>query len=325
MMPRLSLITPSLNQLHFLKSCVARVGRYDDRVEHIVSDGASTDGTVAFLEAHSQSAGGRPEQRFRYRTGPDKNMYEAVNAGLEMARGDLLGYINCDDILFPWTADRVIQVFDDNPDVDWIYGDAIEVQHPRYAFLIHPPQGSLNTYLLGGGFLSQPAVFFRKRVFQKVGGFNTDFRLLADHAYWLNLVKSGFPALKVWEILAGHRIVPGQLMDKYAEQAEVERYQLMTMSGATPTQIHKRRAGLYWFAGLHRMAILSFLRNEIVTTHTETQYWPKARASGFWEFSSLAQGLESLFRSTKGQTYLTLTTAGETELGIGNEPPAGTN
>lgn len=309
-MVRLSLITPSLNQLSFLKECVTRVQQFDERVEHIVSDGNSCDGTREYLE-HQEGA--RKQQTgcsFRYRSSHDQSMYEAVNLGLEMAHGDILGYINCDDIIMPWTPDYVIRFFDEHPQIDWIYGDAFEANGSRWAFLIHPPADLLSTYVWGGGFLAQPSVFFRKSVFQQVGGFELEFKLLADHQYWIRLMQQNFRCAKVWDILSTQRVVDGQLMQKHATLAEKERHQIMSAAGASPTQIKHRRAGNYVFATLHRFAILTFLSHSIQPPFFRTKYWSNAINSNFWELSSADQTLKSFFRSTEHLSYLTLSESG---------------
>ena len=169
-----SVVTPAKNQLSYLKHCVAAMAATS--AEHIVSDGASTDGSVAFLESQTELR----EQRFGFLSAPDKGMYQALNRGFTHAQGDIFAYLNCDDLLLPWTLELVEEAFERQPEIDLIVGDALEwnEDNGRAALVIHPPAPLLGRYLREGGFLAQPAVFFRRRLFEALGGFDDRLRLL---------------------------------------------------------------------------------------------------------------------------------------------------
>ena len=120
----LSLITPSLNQLHFLRECAANVRALGPSVQHVVADGGSTDGTVPFL----QSLG------LAFRSSSDGGMYAGLNAGAQLCTGGIMGYLNCDDLLFPWTAELVEQAFREHPEADLVVGDSLELRGERGDF-----------------------------------------------------------------------------------------------------------------------------------------------------------------------------------------------
>ena len=114
-----SIITPSKNMLHYLKSCAASIADQENvRYEHIVVDGQSKDGTADWLEGQSNLC---------FVSEPDKGMYDAINKGLKIAKGNILAYLNCDEQYLPRTLQYVIDYFNKYPDIDFIYGDTLVI------------------------------------------------------------------------------------------------------------------------------------------------------------------------------------------------------
>src|SRR5205809_81991 len=92
MKPRVSVITPSFNMLEFLKRCHRSVADQGVHLEHIVMDGGSSDGTAEWLAGSDVSL---------WQSASDAGMYDAVNKGLQLASGDILAYLNCDEQYLP--------------------------------------------------------------------------------------------------------------------------------------------------------------------------------------------------------------------------------
>ena len=247
---KFTLITPSLNNRDLLADCLDNVATLGPHLEHIVCDGGSDDGTLALL---AQVAAERPWLSFSSQ--PDGGMYEALNRGLARAQGDIIGYLNCDDLLLPWALTTVRETFARHPDCDVLVGDAIEAEPERATLVIHPPTSSLPAYLRGGGHLAQPAVFFRRRVLEDVPRFDDRYRLLGDHAFFLSLLGRGRRFRRVWEILSVVRARPGRLMDAHATRARKERADIAAAFG---TQSHSRDSHRM-FRLWHRVGLLSFL------------------------------------------------------------------
>jgi glycosyltransferase involved in cell wall biosynthesis len=178
--PLVSIVTPTLNQGRFIEATIRSVraqtyGNY----EHIVVDGGSTDGTLDVLRANE---GTYP---MRWISEPDRGMYDAVNKGMRLATGDILCYLNSDDLYFPWTLEAVVEAFAGDPGADLVFGEVVRVDDLRGIIVpvFVPPYraGAMAAY----GTLSQPAVFLRRRVLEEMGGFDSSLRYVADLEFWL--------------------------------------------------------------------------------------------------------------------------------------------
>jgi glycosyltransferase involved in cell wall biosynthesis len=178
--PLVSIVTPTLNQGRFIEATIRSIqaqtyGRY----EHIVVDGGSTDETVDILR---RLEGTYP---MRWLSEPDGGMYDAVNKGLRLASGDILAYLNSDDLYFPWTLETVVQRLREQPEVDVVFGDALNVDDATAEQRVYwAPRFDLDD-LRRFGFLPQPTVFWRRRLMTDVGLFDTSLRYVADCDYWM--------------------------------------------------------------------------------------------------------------------------------------------
>jgi len=307
----LSLVTPSLNQLDFLRQCVDNVRRFAPSIEHVVADGASTDGTVAFLDA-ARTAG---DDHLRYHSAPDRGLYDALNLGFALTRGDLLGYLNCDDLLLPWTIDVVTAAFERQPEVDLVYGDAIEWETApdRCSLVVLPPPALLGRHLERGGHLPQPAVFFRRRLFDEMCGFDPAYRLLGDHDFWLRAIRGGARCCKVWEFIAIQRIVPGQLMQRLGATVETERGAIHRRLDLPVPSARDRRHVARLYALMHRFGIAGLAMQPLFDTAQPIRTtWPwqrtvRSHALEFWPADSWRRALRS---STRDWRYLRPTAEG---------------
>lgn len=201
--PLVSIVTPTLNQGRYIEATIRsiRAQAYTE-YEHIVVDGGSTDDTLAILRSH--------ESRYplRWLSERDGGMYEAINKGLKRARGDILCYLNSDDLYFPWTLQRVVAAFVKHPETDFVFGDALSVNEVsgHVAPYWTPPFDLV--YLRTLGFLAQPTVFWRRKAFECEGPFDTSLRYVADCEYWMR-AGAHHAFTKINEFLAVERDHPG--------------------------------------------------------------------------------------------------------------------
>ena len=114
--PRISIITPSYGHARFiertLRSVIDQAGDFD--LEYRVLDGGSEDGTLDILR--------RYEGRLEWTSGPDNGQVDAINKGLRMATGDIVGWLNSDDVLMPGALARVAAAFAAHPQAEWVHG-----------------------------------------------------------------------------------------------------------------------------------------------------------------------------------------------------------
>jgi hypothetical protein len=148
-------------------------------------------------------------------------MYDALNKGLAMASGEILGYLNCDDVATPWAVARVVRAFEENPDADVVFGDGLTIDETtgRQRLALVPPFEA-RAYASSGS-LVQPAVFWRRRTLEQLGGFDAGLRFVGDLDYWLRLGRT-MRFVRVDEVLAVERHHDAALSRASADRMAVE-------------------------------------------------------------------------------------------------------
>jgi glycosyltransferase involved in cell wall biosynthesis len=198
-------VTPSLQQGRFIERTLESVWRQQrdslaGRIEHIIMDGGSTDGTREILERWSD--------RLSFSSEPDGGQTEAINAGLALARGEILAYLNSDDVHYEGAILSALSVFDNDPLADVVYGDADWIDADDRLIGPYPTeQWSLERLELIC-FLCQPAVFFRRRVLERFGPFDSRLHYCMDYEYWLRLGMGGARFVHLPRKLAASRVHP---------------------------------------------------------------------------------------------------------------------
>jgi glycosyltransferase involved in cell wall biosynthesis len=200
--PLVSILTPSFNQGRFLRDCLDSVARQTyPRIEHVVFDGGSTDGSQEILAEAGDSV--------RWTSEPDRGQADAVNKAFEASRGEIVGWVNSDDGLFAVdTAERVVSGFAAHPDAGVVYGDAALVDESGRIvrhYRSHWPAGSLPL----ASPLGQPAVFFRRSVIEPGEALlRVDLHRFLDYELWLRLRARGVRFVRLPAVVAVDRDHP---------------------------------------------------------------------------------------------------------------------
>ncbi|NWG08295.1 MAG: glycosyltransferase [Chloroflexi bacterium] len=184
-LPLVSIVTPSFNQARYLEQTLRSVLEQDHpRLEYIVIDGASKDGSVEIIRKY--------QNRFAFWVSEkDSGQAEAINKGLSRANGGIVAWLNSDDYYLPGTISSAVRVFEENPDVVLIYGDMLAVdERGRTINLLKYGQYSLQD-LLCFQIIGQPSVFFRREALEKAGSLDTTFHFLLDHHLWIRIARQG--------------------------------------------------------------------------------------------------------------------------------------
>lgn len=178
---QISIVTPSFNQGHFLEETIKSVLEQNyPNLEYIIIDGGSNDESVDVVKKYTN-------QLAYWVSEPDRGQSHAINKGFGRCTGDIIAWINSDDLYLPGTFSFIADFFANNPDVDLVYGDA-EIIDETGKFLMHRKELStdyLMGFLVGWGFLiPQPAAFWRKSVLEHMGYLNEAFHYAMDYEFW---------------------------------------------------------------------------------------------------------------------------------------------
>jgi len=206
-LPRISVITPTLNQGGFIEQTINSVlGQNYPDLEYIIMDGASRDNTLEILRKY----GGR----LLWISEPDRGQSHAINKGLRMATGEITAFLNSDDLYEPGALLKVGKFFATHPEADWLTGRCRTIdpkgQEIRKAITLYKNAWlKLRSYhvLLVLNYISQPATFWRRKVVDTVGGFDESLRYAMDYDYWLRVVRS-FNLWVLNDYLASFRVHP---------------------------------------------------------------------------------------------------------------------
>lgn len=177
---RVSIVTPSFNQGQFIARTLDSVAAQEvEGLEHIVFDGASTDDTVEILESRSGSVTWVSE--------PDRGQAHAINKAIALSKGDVIGWLNSDDVYYPGAVAAALDFLDANPDVDVVYGMADHIDIDDVAFEPYPTEPWNSERLYEACFICQPAVFFRRRLIDSYGYLDESLHYCMDYEFWLRL------------------------------------------------------------------------------------------------------------------------------------------
>ena len=200
--PLISIVTPSYNQAKYIEQTILSVLEQDyPRIEYLVVDGLSTDGSVEIIKKYVLESGSLLPEFQKQASGfqkidwwvseKDSGQGEAINKGLARAKGEIVAWLNSDDTYLPGTLSAAVKVFEENPDVVMVYGDMLAVdENGQTINTLKYKQLSLQD-LLCFQIIGQPSVFFRREVFEQTGGLNTTFHFLLDHHLWIRIAQYG--------------------------------------------------------------------------------------------------------------------------------------
>jgi glycosyltransferase involved in cell wall biosynthesis len=202
--PLVSIVTPSFNQAAFLEEALCSVLEQDyPRVEYLVVDGGSTDGSVEIVR--------RYEDRLAWWTSePDDGQADALNKGFARANGEILGWVSSDDTLLPGTVARLVERFERDPDLLLVYGDALYTDEvsARTGYLPSRPYDVGEMVRRCECYVVQPGSLFRRRAWELAGPFDPTRHWFFDFELFVRVGRHG-RVERVQEPLATYRVHPG--------------------------------------------------------------------------------------------------------------------
>jgi glycosyltransferase involved in cell wall biosynthesis len=206
-LPKITIVTPSYNQAIYLEQTLKSVlDQNYPNLEYIVMDGGSTDGSVEIIKSYA-------DRLDYWESQADKGQADAIYRGFERATGDIVGFVNSDDLLLQGTLFKVGYWFASHPHEEWVVGGCVIIGadgEPKRDRLGNPccifgGHVTFRRLLFWGCGFNQPASFWRRSVFFEIGGFDRSLTHCFDYDLYFRLAKRR-PSGKLNEILAAFRI-----------------------------------------------------------------------------------------------------------------------
>ena len=178
-----SIVTPSYNQADYLEQTIQSVLAQDyPRIEYLVVDGASTDGSAEIIRRYA-------DRLAWWVSEPDGGQAEAINKGLQRAQGEIVAWLNSDDLYLPGAVARAVAALQANPALGLVYGDALTIdsQGKPLHSLVFGEWGLEE--LIRFRIICQPAVFMRRSVLEQAGFLDPAYHMMLDHHLWIRMAQ----------------------------------------------------------------------------------------------------------------------------------------
>ena len=199
-LPKVSIVTPSFNQAPFLEQTLRSVLEQDyPNLEYIVIDGGSTDGSANIIRKYA-------DQLAYWQSQPDQGQTDAINQGFAHATGEILAWLNSDDLLLPGAVSAAVRALEEHPEAAMVYGDALLINAQGKTIGKFPAaQTDLRKLRRGYVHIPQQASFFRAELWRKVGPLDVSFYFAMDYDLWVRLAALA-PLVYVPQLWAAFRL-----------------------------------------------------------------------------------------------------------------------
>jgi glycosyltransferase involved in cell wall biosynthesis len=201
--PRFSIVMPTFNHGRWIETALRSI--FDQGVPHvevIVMDAVSTDDTPSILE--------RYRDRITWVRDKDEGQADAINRGFSRARGELVAWLNSDDTYLPGAFARVAAAFAGDPTLDFVYGDALEINEDGAILTpnLFTEDCTRERFYFSHDYICQPTLFLRREVLARVGPLRRDLRWFLDYQWLSRFFAAGLRGKRLPHFLAANRDHP---------------------------------------------------------------------------------------------------------------------
>jgi glycosyltransferase involved in cell wall biosynthesis len=223
----ISIVTPSFNQVSFIREALESVKLQSySNYEHLVIDGMSTDGTVDLLRSVTAD---EDQAKIFWITERDSGQSEALNKGFLRANGDIIGWLNSDDRYQAGCFEHIVKTFEENPEVDILYGDYRLINESGEAIRIRR-EIEFSKFVLHYHrvlYIPTTSTFFRRRIFDEKNWLREDLQYVMDLDFFIRLASKGYRFKHISEILSDFRLQPESKSCKSAGRMRQEHQQVI--------------------------------------------------------------------------------------------------
>ncbi len=180
-LPKVSIVTPSYNQVEFLEKTILSVINQDyPNIEYIIIDGGSTDGSQEIIKKY--------ENKISYWVSEkDNGQSDAINKGFKKCTGDIVAWINSDDLYVEGAISCAVAYFSEHTGIDMVHGkiDLIDV-HGEYITYVASKDFTLQELIISNQ-VWQPSVFFKRKIFDEIGYLDESYHYIMDYDFWIRI------------------------------------------------------------------------------------------------------------------------------------------
>lgn len=265
-----SVITPSYGQGQYIRQNIESVLQQNwPSFEHIVIDGGSKDDTVDILKSYAH---------LKWVSEPDEGQADALNKGIKLASGEIIGWINSDDYYNEDVFSVVAQCFAD-PNVQWVIGDLALLEEASGKFIpLNSPEVSFESLQRNPDIVRQQATFFRRDFLLAAGGWNKSFYMVMDFDLWIRLARRSKP-LMLQKQLAVFRIQKDQKSSlRNLRRQCSELCFVLKREGASVFNVYRLRLkkDWFWLKGMLKVGLVKIGLLDSEYLHKPYRGWQKS-------------------------------------------------
>jgi glycosyltransferase involved in cell wall biosynthesis len=244
---KFSIITITFNSKTYLEETIQSVLTQDyPDFEYIIVDGGSTDGTLDLVRKYAD------DDRICWKSEPDRGIADAMNKGIERAKGEIIAHLHSDDSYLPGALRQVADSFARHADARWLTGCLRHVnERGELLYDTRLKDDYSQESLLRRNLIGHPATFIRREVFDEVGGFDPTLRYAMDYDLWLRIALL-YPVQPLAYLLATFRVHAESLSSRELLQAFSEEYQIRQRFRAA----HGRSGGFSDLVRYHKVRLV---------------------------------------------------------------------